>query len=116
MTTTNYDKKHLTTTQRIKIEDGLNRGLSMVAIGRMIEKNHQYIREVIPKGKSLDLYNQKDATLLMNHINSEARDSLNGCTPFKLSQMLLNSKLHSLLKLVEIAPDQVTLKPTLLKK
>lgn len=82
----------------------------------MIEKNHQYIREVIPKGKSLDPYDQTDVTLLMNHINSEARDSLNGCTPFKLSQLLLNSKLHSLLKLVEIPPDQVTLKPVLLKK
>ena len=82
----------------------------------MIEKNHQYIREVIPKGKSMDPYDQTDATLLMNHINSEARDSLNGCTPFKLSQLLLNGKLHSLLKLVEIPPDQVILKPMLLKK
>ena len=71
---------------------------------------------MISKGKSLDQYDQADATLLMNHINSEARDSLNGCTPFKLSQLLLNSKLHSLLKLVEIPPDQVTLKPVELKK
>jgi IS30 family transposase len=81
----------------------------------MIEKNHEYIRYVIPKGQSLDPFNQKDATLLMNHINSEARDSLNGCTPFKLSLMLLNNKLHKLLKLVEIPPDEVTLKPSLLK-
>ena len=82
----------------------------------MIEKNHEYIRYVIPKGNSLDPYDQKDATVLMNHINSEARDSLNGCTPFKLSKMLLNNNLHRLLKLKEIAPDQVTLKPSLLKK
>jgi transposase, IS30 family len=81
----------------------------------MIEKNHEYIRYVIPKGHSLDSYTQKDATILMNHINSEARDSLNGCTPFKLSLMLLNNKVHKLLKLVEISPDEVTLKPTLLK-
>jgi IS30 family transposase len=81
----------------------------------MIEKNHEYIRYVVPKGHSLDLYTQKDITLLMNHINSEARDSLNGCTPFKLSLMLLNNKLHKLLKLVEISPDEVTLQPTLLK-
>ncbi|NSB31215.1 IS30 family transposase [Clostridium saccharoperbutylacetonicum] len=81
----------------------------------MIEKNHEYIRYVIPKGHSLDSYTQKDANTLMNHINSEARDSLNGCTPFKLSLMLLNNRLHKLLKLVEISPDEVTLKPTLLK-
>lgn len=82
----------------------------------MLEKNHEYIRYVIPKGQSLDSYNQKDATVLMNHINSEARDSLNGCTPYKLSLMLLNNNLHKLLKLVEIPPDKVTLRPELLKK
>ena len=81
----------------------------------MIEKNHEYIRYVIPKGKSLDLYTQKNVTLLMNHINSEARDSLNGCTPYKLSLLLLNNKLHKLLKLAEIPPDEVTLQPSLFK-
>lgn len=80
-----------------------------------IEKNHEYIRYVIPKGQSLDPYSQKEATLLMNHINSEARDSLNGCNPFRLSLMLLSGKLHKLLGLVEIQPDEVTLQPSLLK-
>lgn len=82
----------------------------------MIEKNHSYIRYVIPKGDSFAKLTHEDATLLTNHINSEARDSLNGCTPFKLSQYLLNNKLHSLLKLEEIHPDQVCLRPELLKK
>lgn len=82
----------------------------------MLEKNHEYIRYVIAKGESLDRYNQLDAIKLMNHINSEARDSLNGCTPFKLSQLLLNNKLHKLLKLREIPADEVSLKPSLLKK
>lgn len=81
----------------------------------MLEKNHEYIRLVIPKGRSLERYTSKDATLLMNHINSEARDSLNGCTPFKLSQLLLNDRLHKVMHLEEIAPDDVTLCPELLK-
>lgn len=81
----------------------------------MIEKNHQYIRLVIPKGKSFDRYTQKDLSLLTNHINSEARDSLNGCTPFKLSQLMLNNKLHVALNLQEITPDDVMLRPMLLK-
>ena len=81
-----------------------------------IEKNHEYIRYVIPKGQSLDHYKQRDARVLMNHINSEARDSLNGCTPFRLSKMLLNNRLHRLLCLQEIPGDQVHLKPSLLKK
>lgn len=82
----------------------------------MIEKNHEYIRYVIPKGHSLDSYTQADAMKLMNHINSEARDSLNGCTPFKLSQLLLDNALHKVLKLREIPADKVSLKPLLLKK
>jgi len=82
----------------------------------MIEKNHSYIRYVIPKGHSMDSYTHEDINLLSNHINSEARDSLNGCTPFKLSQLLLNNTLHKLLKLDEISPDEVCLKQALLKK
>lgn len=81
----------------------------------MLQKNHEYIRYVIPKGRSLDPYTFEDSTLLMNHINSEARDSLNGCNPFKLSLLLLNNKLHKLLHLKEIAPDDVKLQPGLLK-
>lgn len=81
----------------------------------MIEKNHEYIRFVVPKGKAFDSYTQEDITLIANHINSETRDSLNGCTPYKLSLLLLNNQLHTNLKLQEIAPDEVTLKPNLLK-
>jgi IS30 family transposase len=81
----------------------------------MIEKNHEYIRLVVPKGKSFDNYTQKNITLMINHINSETRDSLNGCTPFKLSLLLLNNQLHQALSLQEISPDEVTLKPQLLR-
>lgn len=81
----------------------------------MIEKNHEYIRLVLPKGHSFEDLNQEHITLLQNHINSEARDSLNGCTPYKLSMLLLDQSLHQCLKLIEIAPDEVTLKPELLK-
>jgi IS30 family transposase len=80
----------------------------------MVEKNHEYIRYVVPKGRSFCRFKQEDITLLQNHINSEARDSLNGCTPFKLSQLLLDQKLHESLNLTEIVPDEVTMKPELL--
>lgn len=81
----------------------------------MIEKNHEYIRFVLPKGSSFDDLVKEQVTLLQNHINSEARDSLNGCSPFKLSQLLLDQKLHQYLELIEITPDDVFLKPKLLK-
>lgn len=81
----------------------------------MLEKNHEYIRLAIPKGHSLEPYSSEQITLLMNHINSEARDGLNGCTPYDLSKLLLNNKLHSTLGLQKIAPDDVMLIPRLLK-
>lgn len=81
----------------------------------MIEKNHEYIRLVLPKGKSFDGLTQEQVTLLQNHINSEARDSLNGCSPYKLSQLLLDQQLHQYLTLKEIDRDDVHLKPELLQ-
>lgn len=81
----------------------------------MLEKNHEYIRYVIPKGQSLDSYSWGDAQLLMNHINSEARDSLNSHNPFQLSLILLDNKLHKLLGIKEIPSDEVQLRPSLLK-
>lgn len=79
-----------------------------------IEKNHEYIRYVLPKGSSFEHLTQAEVTLLMNHINSEARDSLNGCTPYKLSRLLLDNELHEKLGLTLIEPDEVTLKPVLI--
>ncbi len=81
----------------------------------MIEKNHEYIRYVIPKGKSFDTFSQEDISLLVNHINSTARDSLNSCTPYQLSRLLLDNSLHTELSLQVIQPDDVILKPVLLK-
>lgn len=81
----------------------------------MIEKNHEYIRYIVPKGMPFDGYSQKDISLMMNHINNTARDSLNGCTPYQLSRLLFGSSLLDKLSIMEIAPDDVMLKPALLK-
>ena len=80
-----------------------------------LEKSHEYIRRVLPKGKALDDYKQEDMTLLANHINSTARKSLNGRTPFELSELLNSDKLLELLQLKKIEADCVTLTPVLLK-
>jgi len=81
-----------------------------------LEKNHGFIRYVVPKGKPFDFYTQEDITLMTNHINSLARDSLGGNTPFDLAELLQNGKLFRKLKLKRIKPDDVYLKPGLLKK
>jgi len=81
-----------------------------------VEKNHEYIRYIIPKGISFNNRTQEDITLMINHINSTARASLNGNTPFKLAQMLLDNSLLDKLTLKYIPADEVHLKPALFKK
>ena len=79
------------------------------------EKNHEYIRYVRKKGSTFDDLDQEKAVLLANHINSTKRDSLNGHSPFELSQLLLDEQLLSATGCKLIAPDDVTLTPELLK-
>lgn len=80
-----------------------------------LEKNHEFIRYILPKGTTFATLTQEKVTLMTNHINSITRASLNGCTPFRLAQLLLDGKLLTLCNLTEIPSDQVILKPSLLK-
>ena len=79
-----------------------------------IEKNHEYIRWVLPKGKSFDHLSWDDVALLASHINSVARDSLDGMTPYKAMENL-NPALLERVYLMPISADQVTLTPDLLR-
>jgi len=81
-----------------------------------LEKNHEFIRYIIPKGKSMCEYSDSHIRLMTNHINSVARDSLNNQTPFKMATLLMNKDLISLVGLEEIPADDVIMKPYLLKQ
>ncbi len=81
-----------------------------------LEKNHEYIRYIIPKGRSMYKYTQEDINLMASHINSTARDSLNGATPFDLAALLLDKKIPVLTGQHKVSPDSVMLKPALLEK
>ncbi|MBI9010612.1 MAG: IS30 family transposase [Clostridiales bacterium] len=80
-----------------------------------LEKNHEFIRYVLPKGQSFDHLNQEKITLLMNHINSVSRKGLDNNTPFKLALPILDNKLLDALSFKEIHPDDVHLKEELLE-
>ena len=80
-----------------------------------LEKNHEYIRYVIPKGRSMYKYTQEDINLMASHINSTARDSLNGSTPFDLAALLLDKKIPILTGQFKVSPDDVMLKPALIE-
>ncbi len=79
-----------------------------------LEKNHEFIRYVIPKGTSMDHLSQEKITLLMNHINSVSRKGLNNTTPYKLAQLLINKQVLKAFSFKEIHPDDVHLKEELL--
>ncbi len=81
----------------------------------MVEKNHEFIRMVLPKGKSLEGLSQKEIHLMMNHINNYPRKSLNGATPYELSKLLLGRDFLAALHYHRISPDDVILKPFLLR-
>ena len=80
-----------------------------------IERNHEYIRQVIPKRKSFDSFTQNDITKLTNHINSFIRESLNMNCPYDMAKDFLGPKTIRLLDLRKIKPDDVTLRPSLLR-
>ena len=49
-----------------------------------LEKNHEFIREYVPKGKSFSELSQKIVIEMFSHINSIRRDELKGRCPFEL--------------------------------
>lgn len=83
-----------------------------------IEKNHEFIRYAIKKGKSLNPYTQEDMTLLMNHINSTKRPRLGNKSPYELIEDGDEDMkcLWNLLKMHLIPSDEVHLMPDLFLK
>lgn len=80
-----------------------------------LEKNHEYIRYVLPKETSFDQLNDDDIILLMSHINSSPREELNCACPYDLALILIGQKILSL-KYSKINGNDIILKPKLLKK
>ena len=80
-----------------------------------VENNHKLIRRILPKGHRLDTLKSSDVMLITNHINSVIRDNLNHKTPFEMMVSEDEKKLMSLLQLQPIPPDEVVLKPILIK-
>lgn len=79
------------------------------------EKNHEEIRKVLPKGTSFDHLTQKDISLMMDHINSYSRPTLNDKTPHETFQFLYGAEAIKKLGSTLIPPNDICLKPSLLK-
>lgn len=80
-----------------------------------LERNHEFIRYVLPKKSSFDDLTQDKCYLLASHINSLCRKELNDQCPFKASLFMVDERVLNLLNIYYIEPDEVTLNKSLLK-
>lgn len=80
-----------------------------------VEKNHTLVRRVIPKSTDLNQFTNEMIHLLTRHINSYYREEYGNKTPFEMMVTKEQKKLLSSLELSPIPPDEVLLKPALLK-
>ena len=81
-----------------------------------IEKNHEYIRYILPKGTSFAGLSQDDCNLIASHINSVPRRSLNNLSPYEASVNFIGKENLDKLKIDKINYDDIDLTIKLLKK
>lgn len=80
-----------------------------------IEKNHEYIRYILPKNKTFDNLKESQVNLIRSHINSTSRDSLNGQCPYDKIKEVISEKILNDMGYSKINADDIILSPKLLK-
>lgn len=80
-----------------------------------LERNHEYIRYCIPKGKKMYWLTEEKVRRMMNHINGAIRASLNNHSPYDVALVLKKREALDKLGLTFVSPDNVQLNPALLK-
>ena len=81
-----------------------------------LERNHEYIRYVVPKGTSFAGLTQDDCSLLASHINSVPRVSLNNNCPYDMALPFIGQENMDKLNIKRIPYDDIDLSIRLLKK
>ncbi len=79
-----------------------------------VERNHEFLRLVLPKGTSFDTLTQADVDKVLSHVNSYSRPALNDKAPFDLFAFTYGVDLLTQLGLQRIPADRIVLKPSLL--
>lgn len=80
-----------------------------------IERNHEFIRYIIPKGITFDKLTNKNIVDMMNNINNVARKSLDYKTPYFLFKKVHGIEITKKLHLKHIKKDEVDLSYRILK-
>lgn len=79
-----------------------------------LERNHEIVREVLPKGTSFDGLSQPQADLLFSHVNADVRKSMNDRTPYDVFEFLYGKGTAARLHISRVDPKEIVLKPKLL--
>lgn len=80
-----------------------------------IEKNHEFIRYILPKGTSFSFLNQDYCFKLASNINSVPRQSLNNISPFEAAYSFLGTENINKFNIQKIDYDEVDLSINLFK-
>ena len=80
-----------------------------------LEQAHTMLRMILPKGTCFEFLTQWDVNLIVNHINSTPRESLDGKTPYSVALETLGEEVLNAFQLRPIAPDEVNLTPKLIR-
>jgi IS30 family transposase len=80
-----------------------------------VELNHEFVRRVLPKGSSFDVFEQREIDIMMSHINSYTREKLNNRSPFDVFGFLYGFDVLAKLGASKIPANEIILKPSLLK-
>ncbi len=79
-----------------------------------VERNHEFLRLILPKGTSFDALAQDQINTVLSHVNSYSRPTLNDKTPFDLFAYTYGSDILEKLGIRRIKPNDILLKPSLL--
>ena len=81
-----------------------------------IERNHEFIRYIIPKGITFDQLTEKNVTDIMNNINNVKRKSMEYKTPYEIFKNIYGEETTKKLHLHSLKADEVDLSYKLLFK
>lgn len=79
------------------------------------ERNHEFIRYIIPKSSSLDNLAQDKVNLMFSHINSYVRKSNKNKTPYDLVVKRFSKSFMIATGILKVKANDICLKPSLIK-
>ena len=92
-----------------------SKNMTQAQLAEKTEYSHEFIRRILPKGTSFDNLTQSDINLMINHINSYTRATLDDKCTIEVFEEIYGAEILKALEVTRINPNDITLLPELLK-